>query len=145
MINSNHCCCCSIRIFCFIYLLINFVGTQTTRKIINESFSTNSTTKLPVVVNNSPSYIQLCIKCDTRDGFEAYERRSIIVMVVLTGVALILCVTGVLIFTIRDRAQYLKRHPKPIAEEIKNVQENNNAYEDDNVDELPVRSNSMQI
>ncbi|CAF2601280.1 unnamed protein product [Rotaria sp. Silwood2] len=45
----------------------------------------------------------ICNNCQTSYGLSSADRRSIIVMVVLTGVALILCYVGVLLFAIRTR------------------------------------------
>ena len=44
-----------------------------------------------------------CETCSVIHGFSSDERRSIIVMVVLTGLALIACFVGILWFTIRTR------------------------------------------
>lgn len=44
-----------------------------------------------------------CENCLVTHGFSSGERRSIIVMVVLTGLALIACFVGILWFTIRTR------------------------------------------
>lgn len=45
----------------------------------------------------------ICDICQTSYGFTAADHRAIIVMVVLTGVILIVCYTGVLWFAIRTR------------------------------------------
>ncbi|CAF3626627.1 unnamed protein product [Rotaria socialis] len=44
-----------------------------------------------------------CTICQTSHGFSSADRRAIIVMVVLTGVALILCYVAVLWYAIRTR------------------------------------------
>jgi hypothetical protein len=45
----------------------------------------------------------ICEICQTSYGFTSADRRSIIVMVVLTGIALLLCYVGVLWYAIRTR------------------------------------------
>jgi hypothetical protein len=45
----------------------------------------------------------ICDICQTSHGFSSADQRSIIVMVVLTGIALILCYIGVLWYAIRTR------------------------------------------
>ncbi|CAF0807947.1 unnamed protein product [Rotaria sordida] len=52
---------------------------------------------------NSISISAICNNCQTSYGFSSADQRSIIVMVVLTGVALVLCYVGVLWFAIRTR------------------------------------------
>ncbi|CAF1252229.1 unnamed protein product [Rotaria sp. Silwood1] len=52
---------------------------------------------------DSISIPAICHNCQTSYGLSSADRRSIIVMVVLTGVALILCYIGVLWFAIRTR------------------------------------------
>lgn len=44
-----------------------------------------------------------CKICEISSGFNSTDRTSIIVMVVLTGVALVLCYAGVLWYAIRTR------------------------------------------
>ncbi|CAF1141953.1 unnamed protein product [Rotaria magnacalcarata] len=44
-----------------------------------------------------------CTICQTSHGFSSGDRRAVIVMVVLTGVALILCYVAVLWYAIRTR------------------------------------------
>jgi hypothetical protein len=45
----------------------------------------------------------LCKTCQTTNGFSSADRRSIIVLVVLTSISLALCYAGVLWFAIRTR------------------------------------------
>ncbi len=52
---------------------------------------------------NSFSRPSICDFCQTSYGFSSADRRSIIVLVVLTGIALILCYVGVLWYAIRTR------------------------------------------
>jgi len=49
------------------------------------------------------SISHICDTCQTSHGFSSAEIRSIIVMVVLVGIALISCYAGVLWYTIRTR------------------------------------------
>jgi hypothetical protein len=49
------------------------------------------------------SISSVCTICQTSYGFSSADRRSIIVMVVLTGIPLILCYIGVLWYAIRTR------------------------------------------
>lgn len=53
--------------------------------------------------NDTLSISSICEICQTSYGFSVADRRSIIVMVVLTGIALILCYVGVLWYSIRTR------------------------------------------
>lgn len=50
----------------------------------------------------------ICYTCQTSLGFSPADRTSLIIMVVLTGVALISCYIGVLWFAIRSREKAKK-------------------------------------
>ena len=52
---------------------------------------------------NQTSLPRICNICQISYGFTAADQRAIIVMVVLTGIALILCYVGTLWFAIRTR------------------------------------------
>ena len=58
----------------------------------------------------------ICEFCQISYGFSAADRRSIIVLVVLTGIALILCYVGVLWYAIRTR--FIPEEKLPIIPEI---------------------------
>lgn len=67
---------------------------------------------------------RVCLICQTSYGFSSEDLRSIIVMVVLMGIALLLCYVGVLWFAIRTRFI-----PNPIDVVLQHVH-TNEAFDD---------------
>ena len=71
----------------------------------------------------------VCEICQISYGFSSADRRSIIVMVVLTAIALILCYIGVLWYAIRNR--FVPEDKTPI---ISETVHKNQAFDDQDGD-----------
>lgn len=76
----------------------------------------------------------ICDICQISHGFSSAEQRSIIVFVVLTGIAFILCYVGVLWYAIRTR--FIPEDKLPIITEnvYKNQAFDNNEDQDEDVE-----------
>jgi hypothetical protein len=80
------------------------------------------------------SILPICDFCQTSYGFSSADQRSIIVLVVLTVIALILCYVGVLWYAIRTR--FIPEDKLPIITEnvYKNQAFDNNEDQDEDVE-----------
>ncbi len=82
----------------------------------------------------------ICDFCQTSYGFSSADRRSIIVLVVLTGIALILCYVGVLWYAIRTR--FIPEDKLPI---IADNIHTNQAYNENEVQEEDIGENVQNM
>jgi hypothetical protein len=86
-------------------------------------------------MNKTVDILAECIICQTSYGLSSADRRSIIVMVVLTAIALILCYTGVLWYAIRTRFIPDKNADMPLENIHTNQAYDENEMQDEDIEE----------